>query len=114
MSIKLDVYIEAINGEILTENVDYKNIELDDGYCSDLLSDVMGNALDNQVWITIMRHLNVIAVASLTGVPAVVFTKNIKPDVAVIEKANNEEICLITCKLSSFEASGILYQLLKK
>ena len=42
-----------------------------------------------------MRHMNVIAVASLTGVKAVVFTNNIIPDNKVIAKAEEEGICLL-------------------
>jgi serine kinase of HPr protein (carbohydrate metabolism regulator) len=72
----------------------------------------MGNAKKNDAWITIMRHLNVVAVASLAGVSVILFAKNITPDEAVIKKAEMEEICLIQSPLSSFEISGKLYQLL--
>ena len=39
--------------------------EISGGYVSDLLSDVMGFATENQVWITLQTHQNVIAIASL-------------------------------------------------
>ena len=106
---KLKDFLEAINGKLLTktENLD---IEINGGYVSDLLSDVMGNAKEGQVWITIMRHLNVIAVASLTNMSAITFSKGYLPDDAVIAKADQEGIPLISSNLNTFEIAGILYK----
>jgi hypothetical protein len=109
----LQNFLNLIDGNILTQQTDIANIEIKDGYVSDLLSDVMGNANEGSVWITIMRHLNVIAVASLAGLSAVVFSKAIVPDKTVIDKANEEGICLISSPLSTFELAGRLYGLLQ-
>ena len=62
-------------------------------YVSDLLSDVMGSASSGQVWVTIMRHLNVVAVASMTGITAIIFAKGVVPDADVIEKAQKKASC---------------------
>ncbi|MDY6915645.1 MAG: DRTGG domain-containing protein [Candidatus Cloacimonadota bacterium] len=112
--ILLKDFLKKIDGQILTQKVDISNTKIKDGYVSDLLSDVMGNAKEGQVWITIMRHLNVVAVASLANLSAVVFAKNYKPEKAVIDKANEEGICLISTSLPTFEVTGILYEMLKK
>ncbi|PID27661.1 MAG: hypothetical protein CSB55_08280 [Candidatus Cloacimonadota bacterium] len=112
--IALDKFIDEIDGEVLTKGVNPSAVKIEDGYVCDLLSDVMGNALENQVWITIMRHLNVIAVASLTGIPAVIFPKGIIPESAVSEKAEEEGICLVSSDLSSFEIAGKLFKILGK
>ncbi len=111
MNIKVSEIIEKIEGKIVTENVNIDELTVSDGYVSDLLSDVMGNARDNMIWVTIMRHMNVIAVASLTGVKTVVFTNDIVPDNKVIAKAEEEGICLVTTKLPSFNTAGIIYSL---
>lgn len=103
---------KIIEGKILTQHDPQKEIEINGGYVSDLLSDVMGNAREGFVWITIMRHLNVIAVASLTNLAAVIFSKNIVPDQAVIAKADEEDICLINSSLPTFELAGRLFNLL--
>ncbi len=108
----LKEFLPLIDGKILTGHTGFDKIEITSGYVSDLLSDVMGNAKEGQLWITIMRHLNIIAVASLVGLPAVVFPKNILPDHTVIAKANEENICLINSSLSTFEIAGILYRFL--
>ena len=114
MSIDFNTLLKEINGTILTEKKNFDGLKIEGGYTSDLLSDVMGNAKENNVWVTIMRHLNVIAVASLTGVSVIVFTKNITPEELVIDKANQENICLVNSPLSTFEVTGKIYQLMNK
>lgn len=112
MKITIKNLIKLIDGKLLTEHDLQKDIEINGGYVADLLSDVMGNAKEGDIWITIMKHLNVIAVASLASISAVVFAKNIVPDKAIIVKANEEDICLISSSLSTFELAGKLYNFL--
>jgi 1,4-dihydroxy-2-naphthoyl-CoA synthase len=112
--IKLAEYLNEIEHEVLTTGNDVNNISIDAGYASDLLSDVMGSAKENQVWFTIMRHMNVIAVASMADIPCVILAKGITPEKAVIDKANDEGIVLIKTPLPVFDAAGKLYQLLNK
>ncbi|MCB5251444.1 MAG: hypothetical protein LHW51_00540 [Candidatus Cloacimonetes bacterium] len=97
-----------------TPALDPVDIEISGAYVSDMLSDVMGSAKPEQVWITIMKHLNVIAVASMTGIPAIVFSKGNVPDAAVCDKALEESVCLISSKYDTFVLAGILYKLLGK
>lgn len=112
MSVRLNSFLEKISGTNLTPGMDISGIQIEGGYVSDLLSDVMGSAQPQQVWITIMKHMNVIAVASMTGIPCIVFAKESIPDEAVIKKAIDEGICLFSSDKSVFEISGILYLLL--
>ncbi|GAB1467804.1 hypothetical protein MASR2M64_04900 [Candidatus Cloacimonadota bacterium] len=109
--IKLTDYMKAIKGVNCTPALELSDIELEGAYVCDMLSDVMGSAKPNQAWITIMKHLNVIAVASMTGIPVIVFSKGNKPDAAVIDKATEEGIALVTSMLPTYELAGILYQL---
>lgn len=113
MKISLKEYMHRIEAHNLTPALDPEGIEIKGAYVSDMLSDVMGNAKPEQAWITIMKHLNVIAVASMTGVPAIVFSNGVVPDAAVIEKALEESVCLITSPKSTFELAGILYKALE-
>ncbi len=112
MKMKLEQLVSLIEGKVITSFEMPEEIEINGGYVSDLLSDVMGNAREGDVWITIMRHLNVVAVASLAGISAIIFAKGILPAEAVIQKANEEKICLISSARETFTISGILYNLL--
>jgi predicted transcriptional regulator len=83
--------------------------EVNGGYVSDLLSDVMGNASDGNVWITMQTHKNIIAVASLRDLAAVICVKGWKPDADTIEASEIECIPILgTCE-KTFEMSGKLF-----
>ena len=87
--------------------------EISGGYVSDLLSDVMGNASENEIWITLQTHQNVLAIASLKDLAAIILVKGFEPDPEMLEKSNEEGIPLLGTKLGTFEISGMIYQLIK-
>ena len=74
----------------------------------------MGNSHSGEIWITIMRHLNVIAVASLAEMPVILFPKNFFPDKKVIEKAISENIILVNSPYQTFEICGKIYRLFQE
>ena len=87
--------------------------EIAGGYVSDLLSDVMGNAAENEVWITLQTHQNVMAIASLKDLAAVVLVKGLEPDEDTLARSGEEGIPLLGTKRSAFEMAGKLYAELK-
>ncbi len=107
-------YMAAIEGANHTPAIDPEQVEIGGGYVCDMLSDVMGSAREGQAWITIMKHLNTVAVASLTGIPAIILAKGNIPDDNVVEKASAEGICLVSSQLDSFSLAGILYGMLNQ
>lgn len=82
------------------------------GYTSDLLSDVMGYADTGQVWITLQTHKNVMAIASLKELSAVVLVKGFEPDEDTLALARQEQIPLLGTPDQAFEFSGRLYRML--
>jgi serine kinase of HPr protein (carbohydrate metabolism regulator) len=89
------------------------NNEITGGYVSDLLSDVIGNANEGQIWATLQTHKNVIAVASLKDLSAVIIVKGLMPDDACMEKSNEEGIPILGTSDYSFELSGKIYKLME-
>jgi len=87
--------------------------EITGGYVCDLLSDVMGHADQGNIWITLQTHKNVIAIASLKDLAAVVVVKGFEPETEAIEKSNEEGIPILGTDLESFEITGKIYELLK-
>lgn len=81
------------------------------GYVSDLLSNVMGQAVTGNIWITMQGHQNVVAVALLSGLAAVIITGGVQPDDAMVNKANTEGVVVLLTELSSYEIAGRMYQL---
>ncbi len=89
------------------------NREVNGGYTCDLLSDVMGFASEGKIWITLQTHKNVMAIASLKDLAAVILIKDFAPDADMLEQANEENIPVLGTSLQAFEISGQLYNLLK-
>ena len=87
--------------------------EITTGYTSDLLSDVMANAKEGCVLITIQAHKNTVAVAGLVQASAILICngRNIPED--MIEAAKAEKIALLKIKLNQYQASIQLYQSIK-
>jgi predicted transcriptional regulator len=89
-----------------------KNVE--GAYVSDLLSDVMGNASEGQIWITLQTHKNIMAIASLKDLAAVIIVKGLQPSPDCELQSNNENIPILTTELETFDIAGKLYNVLKK
>ena len=86
--------------------------EITGGYTSDLLSDVMGHADSGKVWITLQTHKNVIAIASLKELAAVVLVKGYQPEPDMLEQSNREGIPVLGTEEEAFGISGKIYMLL--
>jgi len=83
-------------------------------YASDLLSDVMGRAKEGEVWITMQTHKNIIAVASLKDLAAIIIVNGIKPDEDVVTTAESEGVVLLGATESSFDICGKLYKKMER
>ncbi len=77
--------------------------EISGGYVGDLLSWVMGRAECGQLWVTIMTNINILAVASLAGVSAIVIAEGAEVSKDVIDKANEQGINLLRSQSSAFD-----------
>lgn len=88
--------------------------EIGGGFVSDLLSNVMGNAREGEVWITLQSHANVVAIASLKELSAVIIVNGTEPDKAIVEKASEEGIPLLGTDEGTFNTAGTLFQLLNR
>ncbi len=86
--------------------------EIAGGYTSDLLSDVMGHANSGKVWITLQTHKNIIAIASLKDLAAVVLVKGYQPEADMLAQSNIEEIPVLGTNEEAFEISGKIFKLL--
>jgi len=101
--------VEKLNLTVFSgqENLD---VEITGGYASDLLSDVMGFAKEGEIWITLQTHKNVIAIASLKELAAVVLVKNFQPDEDMLQQAIREEIPVLGTSEETFETVGKIYE----
>jgi serine kinase of HPr protein (carbohydrate metabolism regulator) len=85
--------------------------EVTGGYASDLLSDVIANSKQGNVWITMQVHVNIVAVAVLKELAAIIIVQGRAPAEETVRKAREEHVAILTSSLSAFETSGRLHAL---
>jgi predicted transcriptional regulator len=105
--------INAFQLTIITGS-DFLQKPVKGAYVSDLLSDVMGRAKEGDVWVTMQTHKNIVAVASLKDISAVVIVNGGKPDEDTISAAAMEGVILLGAKDSAFKVSGEIYKLMER
>lgn len=104
---------EALHLKVYSGEAGLQN-EVAGGYASDLLSDVMGNAQAGNIWVTLQTHKNVMAIASLKDISAVVLVKGLEPDTDTLAQSNEEGIPILSTDQDAFTIIGKLYELLKE
>ncbi|MEN8137466.1 MAG: DRTGG domain-containing protein [Bacteroidota bacterium] len=105
--------VNKLNLKVFNKNADLSP-EVKDGFAGDLLSHVMGKSDEGQVWITVQTHKNVLAVASLNDLSAVILIDGQTPDKNMLEAAEEEGIPILGSNKSAFEIGGMLYEILRK
>ena len=81
------------------------------GYASDLLSDVMANSREGDLWVTLQKHVNVVAVAQLKGLAGIILVNGRRPEPETAARAEEERIPIISTELPAFDVAGILHGL---
>jgi predicted transcriptional regulator len=108
---KVSDIVSALNLKVFSGETGL-NQQVLGGYASDLLSDVMGHADAGDVWVTLQNHKNVMAIASLKELAAIILVKGIEPEADTAAQSNQEGIPILGTNLETFEISGKLYKLL--
>lgn len=103
--------VEQLELKPLTEVKDFTALAPESGYASDLLSCVMAGAKKKGVWVTLQAHANIVAVAALLDLCAVIITEGAMPDQPAIAKANAEGIVLLSTPRSTFSVVGKLWEM---
>ncbi|MCL5023741.1 MAG: serine kinase [Nitrospirae bacterium] len=104
--------VDALSLEVKTAKGDLSRT-VTGCYISDLLSDVMANAKEGEIWITLQTHPNVVAVASLKNLGGIIVTNRRSPEAETLQKAENEGVVIAVSPLSTFEVGGMLYKMLR-
>ena len=71
----------------------------------------MTGAGKGSIWVTLHAHINIVAVAALLDVAAVIITEGAIPDPATIAKADKEGVLLLGTSKRSFEVVGRLWDI---
>ena len=107
---KLSELIQNLNLSVRSAQENLER-EVTGGYASDLLSDVLANSREGDLWITLQVHQNIVAVASMKDLAGIILVNGREPEQETIEKAETEDIAIMVSELSAFELVGRLYGL---
>ena len=108
---KLKEIIEKLQLKLLTAR-DKLEVDVTGGYTSDLLSDVIANSKEGNLWITLQIHQNIIAVAKLKDLAGIIIVNNREPDKETLNKAGMENVPVMISEQMAFEVSGKLHELI--
>jgi hypothetical protein len=103
--------IDILHLEPVTTPKDYTEVTPSCGYTSDLLSCVMAGAAHKSIWVTLQAHINIVAVATLLDLSAIIITEDARPDENTIKKANEEGIDIFLTKEPTFSIVGKLWEM---
>lgn len=85
---------------------------IEGAYCGDLLSWVMGRAKADQVWITIMTNINVLAVASLVDFSCIIIAEGARLSPEDTDEAIKKGINVLYSDMPVFEIAATLSNLI--
>ena len=109
--VELTTIIETLALEVKTTGGDLSR-EVSGVYVSDLLSDVLAHAKEDDLWVTLQIHPNIVAVAAMKDLSGIVLVNGRKPEDETLEKANDEDLPVMTTEMRAFKLAGKLYGLL--
>ena len=107
---KLKELAERLNLELTTPNAPM-DAEVKTGYSSDLLSDVLANSVEGDLWVTRQTHLNIVAIAVMRDLSGILLVNGAQPDPDTLEKAAEKMIPILRTTLPTFESVGRMHQL---
>lgn len=107
----LESIAKALNLKVRSGE-DKLETEVRGGYTGDLLSDVMANSKEGDIWITRQVHQNIVAVASLKDHAGIVLVQGSEPAKDTLEKAIKEGIPILVSDMPGFEVTGRIFNLL--
>ena len=84
--------------------------EVSGAYCGDLLSDVMANSAKGDIWLTIQSHQNIMAIAVLKELAAVVLVNGHLPEDDTKTRADEEKIPILLSGSTAYYLAGELYK----
>jgi len=108
--VKLTELIQKLNLSVRSAKT-HLDCEVTGGYASDLLSDVLANSEEGNLWITLQIHQNIVGVASMKDLAGIILVNNREPETETLEKAEAERLPIMVTEMPTFELVGKLYSL---
>ena len=86
--------------------------EISKVYACDLLSWVMSHATSNDAWVTVLTHVNIMAVAVLLEIPCIILPEGINIEEAALRKALENDIAVLGTTMDTYEICWRAHEIL--
>ena len=104
---EVEQVIQLTKAKVVTGVSDGKIIE--NGFCSDLMSDVLTIDTDRMLLITGMANVQAVRTAEMADVQCILLVRGKKATPDMIRLAEENGMVLMQTSLSMFKAAGILF-----
>ncbi|MFP4662280.1 MAG: DRTGG domain-containing protein [Halanaerobiales bacterium] len=98
---KVKELVDELNLEVIAA-ADMEK-EIDGAYVGDLLSNVMARAKEGNLWITIQGHQNVVAVALLASVSALIVVEDFEIEEEAVQRAEEKGINILRTSMTAYQ-----------
>ncbi len=105
---KTNEIVAAITGKLVIPPA--MDIDLNCGFGSDLMSDVLIFARPQMLLITGLTNVQAVRTAEMADIPAIIFVRGKQPQPEVLELAEEIGIGIILSAYTMYETCGLLYQ----
>lgn len=105
---KINEIIEILEAKVVCGK-ELGDTEIVRGFASDLMSDVLTLDTDQMVLITGLANMQTIRTVEMADVQCVLFVRNKKVTKEMQDLAKENEVVLLQCKYSMFNAVGKLF-----
>ena len=100
---------QILGAEIICRD-DLLDTKVESAFGSDMMSDVLAFVKDQSVLLTGLVNPQVIRTAEMMDTPCIIFVRGKRPDLKMIEMAEDRDMVILCSELSMFTACGKLYE----
>ncbi|MCW3804082.1 DRTGG domain-containing protein [Plebeiibacterium marinum] len=106
---KISEIVRILNAKVACGQA-HVDMDIERGFASDLMSDVLTLDTDKMVLITGLANMQTIRTVEMADVQCVLFVRNKQISADMLELAKEHDMILLQCKYSMFNAVGMLYE----
>ncbi|MDR1731509.1 MAG: transcriptional regulator [Synergistaceae bacterium] len=106
---KLSAIRDLLEAEVINGQERLDAIEIEKGYASDLMSDVLAFASPGVLLLTGLTNVQIFRTAQMLDIPSIVFVRGKMPCDELLHLAQEAEMPILVTCMSMFESAGRLY-----
>ncbi|MBQ7860756.1 MAG: hypothetical protein IJ349_00950 [Clostridia bacterium] len=105
---KIKDIVEILGAEVICCE-DLLDTDVERAFGSDMMSEVLAFVNEQSVLLTGLVNPQVIRTAEMIDMPCIIFVRGKRPDLKMIEMAEDRDMVILCSELSMFTACGKLY-----